>query len=104
MIENGPDTGTELHAPLSPSALHQIKTVVEEGVRRGRLPERIGTRRAEKETGLSARQLHRLRESGRISHLKTTRRGTITYNTKRLFQELDALEIPTKTNGLTTLP
>ena len=104
MVENGTLIRDAAPTPLSPSTLHQIRAFVEEGVRRGRLPERIGTRQAEEETGLSARALHRLRERGRISYMKTTDRGSITYNTKRLFQELDALEIPTKINGFTTLP
>ena len=103
MLTTEVDTQTA-PASLSRSDLHQIKTMVEEGVRLGRLPERIGTRQAEEETGLSARALHRLREKGRISYMKTTDRGVITYNTRRLFEELDALEIPTKTNGLTALP
>ena len=89
---------------LSPDTLRQIRDVVNEGVRRGRLPERLDTKRAVAETGLSARALHRLRDRGFIPHFKTAKSGKISYNTRRLFEALDALEIPTKTNGLTTPP
>ena len=91
-------------ASLSPDALRQIRDVVDEGVRRGRLPERLDTKRAVEETGLSARALHRLRDRGHLPHFKTAKSGKISYNTRRLFEAVDALEIPTKTNGLTALP
>ena len=72
--------------------LAQLETTIAEGVRRGMLPQFIGTARAVEETGLSPRQLKHLRETSRISWRKP--RGKILYETVELFREIDYSKVP----------
>lgn len=73
-----------------------LATLIEQAVRRGRMPQFIGTTRAVKETALSARQLKHLRETDQISWARP--RGTIIYDSAELFEELSRLKIPAKTS------
>lgn len=72
-----------------------VETSVAEGIRRGKLPEYLRTSAASRETGLKARSLKHLRDTGQISFHKQG--GTILYRTKDLLDELDQLQIPRKT-------
>ena len=79
-----------------------IEGAVEAGVRKGNMPEYLRTADACAATGLRPRSLKHLRSTGQISFRKVG--GVCLYNTVELFAEIDALNIPAKTNGTTTHP